>query len=471
MEPDIAPLAQRLAEENNVDWRTLDGTGENGRIVERDVLDYLARVMAGEAAIDPTPEPLPEGMNAWVDDAGNPIEGPPGVAAENDGGAAGPTADVSLDESDDGLLLADDDLITDGGVSGAVVDGSGAAPGDDRPAASRSDAPDLFASDAADAGPSTDGPPDLFEPDDAPEEPSAGAGEPLSGDFDFGGLPGDRPPHAPAAEEHEEAEQIGADSFGGDPRGAAGPGTQGSGEPASDETVWFDIEGETDEEPPPPEAPAEPVLESTPEPVLEAAPEPGSESPAAPPVATPRTATSDVAAASDAWPLARVRTVVRRHVDLGAMLALQRSAGLEAGRDGVPASAVLLLAARRAAGRLDVEAPGVALPAGAEGVRVVVPSGASLGDIADEIDEVERGGAASDAAADLWIADLSGLGIDEAVLDSDRPQLTLGRVLTDDEGDRLNGTLTLASDHAVDHAAAFLARVAELVEDPLRLLA
>ena len=39
-------------------------------------------------------------------------------------GAAGPTADVSLDDTDDGLLLAGDDLITDGGVSGAVVDGS-----------------------------------------------------------------------------------------------------------------------------------------------------------------------------------------------------------------------------------------------------------------------------------------------------------------------------------------------------------
>src|SRR5690606_32351506 len=64
-EPDITALARRLAEQNNVDWRRLKGSGEGGRIVERDVLDYLARVMAGEEAVDPTPEPLPEGMEAW----------------------------------------------------------------------------------------------------------------------------------------------------------------------------------------------------------------------------------------------------------------------------------------------------------------------------------------------------------------------------------------------------------------------
>jgi hypothetical protein len=64
-EPDIAPLARRLAEENNVDWRHLIGSGDGGRVVERDVLGYLARVMAGEEDVDPTPEPVPDGMAAW----------------------------------------------------------------------------------------------------------------------------------------------------------------------------------------------------------------------------------------------------------------------------------------------------------------------------------------------------------------------------------------------------------------------
>ncbi|MDA0700439.1 MAG: E3 binding domain-containing protein, partial [bacterium] len=67
-EPDIAPLARRLAEENNVDWRRLAGSGDAGRVVERDILGYLARVMAGDEAVDPTPEPVPKGMAAWPQD-------------------------------------------------------------------------------------------------------------------------------------------------------------------------------------------------------------------------------------------------------------------------------------------------------------------------------------------------------------------------------------------------------------------
>jgi hypothetical protein len=68
VEPDISPLAKRLAEENNVNWRGLLGSGAGGKIVERDVLEYLAKVMAGEEDINPTAEPLPEGMEAWPED-------------------------------------------------------------------------------------------------------------------------------------------------------------------------------------------------------------------------------------------------------------------------------------------------------------------------------------------------------------------------------------------------------------------
>jgi hypothetical protein len=67
-QPDIAPAAQRLAEENNVNWRALRGSGEGGSVLERDVLEYLARVVRGEEAADPTPEPLPEGLSAWPEE-------------------------------------------------------------------------------------------------------------------------------------------------------------------------------------------------------------------------------------------------------------------------------------------------------------------------------------------------------------------------------------------------------------------
>ncbi|MFC6918632.1 E3 binding domain-containing protein [Meiothermus taiwanensis] len=52
----ITPLARRLAEENGIDWRQIKGTGPDGTVVERDILAFLAKVMAGEVNLPPTPE-------------------------------------------------------------------------------------------------------------------------------------------------------------------------------------------------------------------------------------------------------------------------------------------------------------------------------------------------------------------------------------------------------------------------------
>ncbi|WP_456414303.1 E3 binding domain-containing protein [Oceanithermus profundus] len=54
-EPKITPLARRLAEENGIDWHNLEGTGPDGTIVERDILAFLAKVMAGEVELPPEP--------------------------------------------------------------------------------------------------------------------------------------------------------------------------------------------------------------------------------------------------------------------------------------------------------------------------------------------------------------------------------------------------------------------------------
>lgn len=102
MEPDIAPLAKRLAEENNVDWRYLHGTGASGRIVERDILEYLARVMAGEEDLNPTPEPVPEGMEAWPE---RDVVGFFGAEASSHGSNDTPVNNTL----DDDLLAVDDD--------------------------------------------------------------------------------------------------------------------------------------------------------------------------------------------------------------------------------------------------------------------------------------------------------------------------------------------------------------------------
>jgi len=57
-EPNITPLARRLAEENGIDWRILEGSGPDGTIVERDILAFLAKVMAGEVELPPQPEDM-----------------------------------------------------------------------------------------------------------------------------------------------------------------------------------------------------------------------------------------------------------------------------------------------------------------------------------------------------------------------------------------------------------------------------
>ncbi len=58
-DPQITPLARRLAEENGINWRSLAGSGPDGTIVERDILAYLAKVMAGEITLPPAPDPGP----------------------------------------------------------------------------------------------------------------------------------------------------------------------------------------------------------------------------------------------------------------------------------------------------------------------------------------------------------------------------------------------------------------------------
>lgn len=55
----IAPLARILAEANGIEWQQLNGTGAGGMIVEQDILDYLSRVMSGEAEPPSTPVDAP----------------------------------------------------------------------------------------------------------------------------------------------------------------------------------------------------------------------------------------------------------------------------------------------------------------------------------------------------------------------------------------------------------------------------
>jgi len=153
-ETEISNLARRLAEQNNVDWRSLTGSGPNGSVVERDVLDYLARVMAGEEALDPTPEPLPEGMESWtevgVDSVGNYSRS----QASTDDRGGGPAVHAGAGEGDHGaatelgedLFLLDD---ADHVAAEPAADHFGTAPVQAGPAGAEAHAVDASAADAA----------------------------------------------------------------------------------------------------------------------------------------------------------------------------------------------------------------------------------------------------------------------------------------------------------------------------------
>jgi pyruvate/2-oxoglutarate dehydrogenase complex dihydrolipoamide acyltransferase (E2) component len=39
----ISPLAKRMAEESHLDWRSIKGSGKDGLILERDVLQAIAK--------------------------------------------------------------------------------------------------------------------------------------------------------------------------------------------------------------------------------------------------------------------------------------------------------------------------------------------------------------------------------------------------------------------------------------------
>ena len=71
----ISPLAKTLAESNGIDWRTIQGTGPGGQIVEDDIIQYLTRLMSGDEELPATPVDLPP--PDWTGD-----ELPAGMSAE-----------------------------------------------------------------------------------------------------------------------------------------------------------------------------------------------------------------------------------------------------------------------------------------------------------------------------------------------------------------------------------------------------
>lgn len=570
-EPDISTLARRLAEQNNVDWRALHGSGPEGKVVERDVLDYLSRVMSGSEALNPTPEPLPEGMEAWPDqdlatfrqgvsdgassleslrddikaaasvtstgsavvdeDAGTAVETvafgrrdtDPGISAshhshgtltaEDPSDDAAATDDEMLgediflfddeaapsvgvpevneaidpvDELDDLLVAGDDDLevaasplaypeADDLAVSafeavGTAVDfqdeevdelvaevqavaqdefGDFSVPGFAAPAydSSDDDLPDLFG-EAETAGVdelADDGESELFQAD----EVDAG--------FETDDLGISSLDAAEAADQVvEEVEEF---EFDGAWTTQPEAETEATPEPVA--SLSFDEDAASDEDAD--QALTEDFAAGFDSDVAEV------EDVAADAVET-REIASSVALVAGALPLARPANLLRRNVDLSSLAGAQLAVSLELGNaEPLSVAPFLLRAVAKAAVETGLPQGTIALAELNGGVRLRRVDDAASRSFASLVSLLEEPFNEEDEPA-LAVADLGPLDLDEVILDLDVPVVSLGRVLYDTQRGGYRSTLALSGSLAPDSGARLLARVAELLDAPVRLV-
>lgn len=590
-EPVITPLAQRLAEENNVDWRGLQGSGEGGRIVERDVLEYLARVMAGDEAVNPTPEPLPEGLEEWPEAAGwsgeqqqsaqaaswnqtvteaghDDLDWPSGDEAQDFGTPVAFDAEeaelkatgeypapegLDLAETDDFLDDDEYELSEDIFLFGETEDSSPESqqapdlpdlgeplpprePFDQSLAEDDLDdlaAETLFLSEDADETLGGAEPPVYLDDDPEddlkimdelqldPDEELLGRSDDLLDDSQFedadltdlaltdgelddpglvnepldefergfdldsleeqaagqegapdGWQPAADGPHDAEAEASGSADEFDID-FGDLDEPADVDAWQDAVELAADLEVGDSEQEEADALARRIEAAFESVADARPEfENFEA-------DTAEQPVEDERQPAAPLAAplpAEEGLPFASFGTLLRRQLDVSQLNQARKLVGAEiSGGDSVSAITFLLLAARRAAtetGFSDEGAVAAALIRGSD-IELVADSGAGFRGLAQRLQQVATGAASDDLDPDslsLAVADMSGLEVDEAVLDLGLPMLSLGRSLHDEDANTFRSTLTLSGHFDLQTGARFLQEASELLANPLRLL-
>ena len=601
-EPDISTLARRLAEQNNVDWRALSGSGPDGKVVERDVLDYLARVMAGDEALDPTPEPVPEGMEAWPeqdvtgfrsvageastlgelrDEIGNASRAYLSSTDLADSDSVTDSFDVAPTDAyvshadtpvtatiDEDIFLFDDEdesaRVTDEPMRAAVdAVGSVQAPDDLDDLLVAGDDDDVVDDLAALADASTETLTDAVsdsrfgavETGYLGEDSSFGASDALSAQggsdssdgvtFGDGATFGDGYGSATASESSGAGDGApwGSDINLGDPHEGIGSGDAEVPElwgpertAHADSDLWSDPGDDVDE----------PFSTGLDRAVTSFQDEPfstddvtaqddgftttsvgafTSEHTAADPSddqaalttsgdgaaydhdladvhdaagehdadvgdAVSRDAVTRDAVTRDAGlaavgatvlsgatahlPLARPGTILRRNIDVSPLAAAQLAVGQELGySEPLSAAAFLLRAVAKAAdgAGMDAGSAGLAVLDGDVAIRRVTDAATrSFGSLLEALDAASHADADGDDAVGIVVADLSGLDVDEAVLELDVPVVSLGRILYDNQRGAYKSTLTLTGPMALDRAAGLLARVAELLDAPVRLV-
>lgn len=470
MEPDIAPLAKRLAEENNVDWRHLKGTGAGGRIVERDILEYLARVMAGEEDVNPTPEPLPEGMDAWpeADVAGYRAQSQPSTKA---------TLEDELITIDDELLLdpppqrpapsnaepARDEIDEDIFLFDDPEPKGTAAPSDEMPTLERQPRLDIGSAPAPEGvtftGGALDDDSDLFA-FDAPTAAEAGAPSsddtPLWQDVESPqrDLHSDEQAEADRLEQGPpiSAQAAEADSADHDRHDLEAPSATAVKHEVSDAVVHTPSPV-SDAPPPPPTPPATAALAATPT------------------AATPMPQSSSKIAS---LPAMTYGALLRRRAELSALVQAQLAISHEFGGQISPTS-FLLRAAAKGLRRVPLG------DAGQLGLAVFSGDGIAIKHLPDAdhlpfralLEQLNDPQALPELAAEqaaLIVADLSDLDVDEAFLNVGAPVLTLGRILVDSSSGAHYSTLSLSGDIKVERGSRYLATVNELLNSPIRLV-
>ena len=176
------------------------------------------------------------------------------------------------------------------------------------------------------------------------------------------------------------------------------------------------------------------------------------------------------AAALAGLPFMRTGNVMRRHVDLSALANAQLAAGMELGHDEPLSPAPFLLrAVAKAAAELGAAPGQVALAELGGEVRYRRVDDAANRSFGSLVDELTGQGQEEDEIG-LVAVDLSAFDMDELLLDVEAPAVTLGRVLYDTQRGAHRSTLTLSGDLPLTEGANLLARVAELLETPIRLL-
>lgn len=560
-EPDISTLARRLAEQNNVDWRSLNGSGPDGKVVERDVLDYLSRVMSGSEALDPTPEPLPEGMEAWPEqdlaafrqgvsegassldalrdeiassakstssgsEAREPIvetvafgrrqpdvETAPLQPAEEsalaDDGAsfgdaglgdeAGAAEDLlgediflfdddappavtvpavaeaidPVDELDDLLVAGDDDafegaaVAADGDEDDSLAAGGFEPDGDlggfealedqveefviGKASQAQDDFADLGVTGLSSSSYDSDDDddlPDLFG--EAPSDTGEAASDAIfaSSDGDAAVFTADEPLEAgaygAAAAYDEDAEEPGTvDEFRFD---TGWTSDSESGAVAAREPEWPSLD----------EVAAEAGAV-----VADAGHEDAVET---------REIAAPAVFVAGALPLARPASLLRRNVDLSSLASAQLAVSLELGNaEPLSVAPFLLRAVAKAAVETGLPPGPIALADLSGGVRLRRVDDAASRSFASLVGLLEDPFDEEDEPV-LAVADLGPLDLDEVILDLDVPVVSLGRVLYDTQRGGYRSTLALSGSLAPDSGARLLARVAELLDAPVRLV-